>query len=115
MGNPISKIHCAIDGIDHPTVFRICYAAGIFFSKKFNLRVSRSQLPLNYFLAAPVEFQLDVMRAVGWSYTRLLRVPYLITAVLVVINLAIVGYLQPLALYDYQQLNYQLRSGAETP
>jgi lipopolysaccharide export system permease protein len=56
--------------------------------------------------------ELDVMRAVGLSYTRLLRVPYLITGVLVAVNLAIVGYLQPLALYDYQQLNYQLRSGA---
>jgi lipopolysaccharide export system permease protein len=56
--------------------------------------------------------ELDVMRAVGLSYTRLLRVPYLITGVLVAVNLVIVGYLQPLALYDYQQLNYQLRSGA---
>jgi lipopolysaccharide export system permease protein len=56
--------------------------------------------------------ELDVMRAVGLSYNRLLRVPYLITLVLVAINLAIVGYLQPLALYDYQQLNYELRSGA---
>lgn len=56
--------------------------------------------------------ELDVMRAVGWSYTRLLRVPYLITCVMVAINLAIVGYLQPLALYDYSQLNYQLKSGA---
>ena len=56
--------------------------------------------------------ELDVMRAVGWSYTRLLRVPYLITSVMVALNLAMVGYLQPLALYDYQQLNYHLRSGA---
>jgi lipopolysaccharide export system permease protein len=56
--------------------------------------------------------ELDVMRAVGWSYGRMLRVPYLITGVLVAINLAIVGYLQPLALYDYQQLDYELRSGA---
>ncbi|MEO6041923.1 MAG: LptF/LptG family permease [Croceibacterium sp.] len=56
--------------------------------------------------------ELDVMRAVGWSYTRLLRVPYLLTAALVAVNLAIVGYLQPLALYDYQQLNFQLESGA---
>mgnify|MGYP003576410140 CR=1 FL=1 len=56
--------------------------------------------------------ELDVMRAVGLSYTRLLRVPYLITGVLVAVNLAIVGYLQPLAIYDYQQLDYELRSGA---
>ena len=56
--------------------------------------------------------ELDVMRAVGMSYTRLLRVPYLITLVLVGVNFAIVGYLQPLARYSYEQLDYELRSGA---
>ena len=56
--------------------------------------------------------ELDVMRAVGWSYTRLLRVPYMITFVLVALNFAIVGYLQPLARYGYEQLQYELRSGA---
>src|SRR5688572_23958135 len=40
--------------------------------------------------------ELDVLRAVGWSYTRLLRVPYLITLLLMVLNFAIVGYWQPL-------------------
>jgi lipopolysaccharide export system permease protein len=34
------------------------------------------------------------------------------TVGLVAVNFGIVGYLQPLALYDYQQLNYQLQSGA---
>ncbi|MEO0062321.1 MAG: hypothetical protein RLZZ08_881, partial [Pseudomonadota bacterium] len=56
--------------------------------------------------------ELDVMRAVGMSYTRLLRVPYLIALVLVVVNFGIVGYLQPLARYGYEQLDYELRSGA---
>ncbi len=56
--------------------------------------------------------ELDVMRAVGWSYTRLLRVPYLITFALVAVNFAIVGYLQPLARYAYEQQDYELRSGA---
>ncbi|MBB5731373.1 lipopolysaccharide export system permease protein [Altererythrobacter atlanticus] len=56
--------------------------------------------------------ELDVMRAVGWSYTRLLRVPYMITFVLVALNFAIVGYLQPLARYGYEELQYELRSGA---
>ncbi len=56
--------------------------------------------------------ELDVMRAVGLSYTRLLRVPYLITLVLVALNFAIVGYLQPLSRYYYEQLNYELKSGA---
>ncbi|WP_305097223.1 LptF/LptG family permease [Croceibacterium aestuarii] len=56
--------------------------------------------------------ELDVMRAVGWSYIRLLRVPFLITLVLMAVNLAIVGYLQPLSRYAYAQLDYELRSGA---
>ena len=56
--------------------------------------------------------ELDVMRAVGWSYGRLLRVPYMITAVLMAANLAIVFYVQPVARYYYEQLDYQLKSGA---
>jgi lipopolysaccharide export system permease protein len=56
--------------------------------------------------------ELDVMRAVGLSYTRMLRVPYIITLVLVVANFAIVGYLQPLSRYYYEELNYELKSGA---
>ncbi|WP_404482427.1 LPS export ABC transporter permease LptF [Novosphingobium sp. BL-52-GroH] len=56
--------------------------------------------------------ELDVMRAVGLSYTRMLRVPYIITLVLVVCNFAIVGYLQPLSRYYYEELNYELKSGA---
>jgi lipopolysaccharide export system permease protein len=56
--------------------------------------------------------ELDVLRALGWSYTRLLRVPYLITLLLMGINFAIVGYWQPLARYSYEQLDFELRSGA---
>ena len=56
--------------------------------------------------------ELDVLRAVGWSYTRLLRVPYMITLVLLALNLLIVGYWQPLARYGYEQLDFELRSGA---
>lgn len=56
--------------------------------------------------------ELDVMRAVGLSYTRLLRVPYLFTVVLAALNLLIVGYLQPLSRYYYEQLQFDLRSGA---
>jgi lipopolysaccharide export system permease protein len=56
--------------------------------------------------------ELDVMRAVGLSYTRLLRVPYLIALALVGVNLANVGFLQPLARYYYEQLQFELRSGA---
>ncbi|MGY6551233.1 MAG: LptF/LptG family permease [Erythrobacter sp.] len=56
--------------------------------------------------------ELDVMRAVGLSYGRLLRVPYAITLVLVAINVALVFYVQPVSRYYYEQLEYELRSGA---
>jgi lipopolysaccharide export system permease protein len=56
--------------------------------------------------------ELDVMRAVGLSYTRLLRVPYLMALVLVAVNFLNVGYLQPLSRYYYEQLQFELRSGA---
>jgi lipopolysaccharide export system permease protein len=56
--------------------------------------------------------ELDVMRAVGLSYTRLLRVPFILTVALAGLNLINVGYLQPLAQYNYDALGFELRSGA---
>jgi lipopolysaccharide export system permease protein len=56
--------------------------------------------------------ELDVLRAVGISYTRLLRVPYFYAIGLALLNLAIVGYVQPRARYNYEQLRFELRSGA---
>jgi len=56
--------------------------------------------------------ELDTMRAVGLSYNRLLRMPYLITLVLVAVNVALVFYIQPVSRYYYEQLEYDLRSGA---
>ena len=56
--------------------------------------------------------ELDVMRAVGWSYLRLLRVPYLITLALVALNFAIVGFIQPQSRFAYEQMEFELRSGA---
>lgn len=56
--------------------------------------------------------ELDVMRAVGLSYSRLLRVPYMFAIGLAALNLVIVGYLQPLSRYYYEQLQFELRSGA---
>lgn len=56
--------------------------------------------------------ELDVMRAVGLSYTRLLRMPFVITFVLVAINFLIVGFIQPQARFAYEELEYELRSGA---
>ena len=56
--------------------------------------------------------ELDVMRGVGMSYTRLLRVPYFYAVVLAAANLAIVGYVQPQSRYAYEQLRFELRTGA---
>ena len=56
--------------------------------------------------------ELDVLRGVGLSYNRLLRVPYAITLLLVGLNAALVFYIQPISRYYYEQLDYDLRSGA---
>jgi len=76
-------------------------------------------IPLGVMLGILIAFrklatssELDVMRAVGLSYSRLLRVPYLITIAMACLNFAIVGYLQPMARYYYEQLDFELKSGA---
>jgi lipopolysaccharide export system permease protein len=56
--------------------------------------------------------ELDALRAVGLGYGRLLRVPYIFTALLMAVNVAIVGYIQPYSEYNYQSLEFELRSGA---
>ena len=59
-----------------------------------------------------VSSELDALRSLGMGYTRLLRVPYMMALVLMVLNLAIVSYVQPLSQYYYQRMEFQLRSGA---
>jgi lipopolysaccharide export system permease protein len=59
-----------------------------------------------------INSELDVLRAVGLSYTRLLRMPYAIAAVLIAVNIALVFYIQPISRYWYERLDYELRSGA---
>jgi len=56
--------------------------------------------------------ELDVMRGVGMSYLRLLRVPFYYAIVLAALNIAIVGFVQPKARYYYEQLRFELRTGA---
>jgi lipopolysaccharide export system permease protein len=56
--------------------------------------------------------ELDVFLAVGQSYGRLLRVPFLYAIALAIVNLGIVGYLQPYSRYAYEELRFELRSGA---
>lgn len=56
--------------------------------------------------------ELDAFRAVGLGYGRLLRMPYLYAITLALINLGIVGFIQPYARYAYEGLRFELRSGA---
>ena len=56
--------------------------------------------------------ELDVLRGVGLSYERLLRVPFLYALVLMALNVGIIGFVQPYAEYAYQGLRFELRSGA---
>jgi lipopolysaccharide export system permease protein len=56
--------------------------------------------------------ELDIFRSVGLSYTRLLKVPYMYTLALAVLNLGIVGWLQPWTKYEYERLRFEIQSGA---
>lgn len=56
--------------------------------------------------------ELDALRAVGISYNRLLKVPFLFATVFAMINFGIVGWLQPVTRYAYENLRFELRSGA---
>lgn len=56
--------------------------------------------------------ELDVFRAVGQGYARLLKVPYMFAVSLMLVNLALVGFIQPLSRYYYEELRFELRSGA---
>ena len=56
--------------------------------------------------------ELDALRGIGVGYGRLLRVPYAYAVALMLLNLVIVGYIQPIADYRYEGLRFDLRSGA---
>ncbi|HEX8938399.1 MAG TPA: LPS export ABC transporter permease LptF [Sphingomicrobium sp.] len=56
--------------------------------------------------------ELDAMRGIGIGYGRLLRVPYAYAIPLAIINLLIVGYLEPYTHYRYKGLQFDLKSGA---
>ncbi len=76
-------------------------------------------IPLGLMLGILIAFrrlatssELDVMRAVGLSYTRLLRTPYMMAIGLAALNLLIVGYIEPLSRYYYERMEFELRTGA---
>jgi lipopolysaccharide export system permease protein len=56
--------------------------------------------------------ELDSLLAVGVSYGRLLRVPFLFASLFALVNFGIVGWLQPVTRYAYENLRFELRSGA---
>src|SRR6476469_4135745 len=56
--------------------------------------------------------ELDALRGVGTGFGRLLRVPYGYATALLLLNLFIVGWLQPWTHYGYERLRFDLRSGA---
>ncbi|MEO6247218.1 MAG: LPS export ABC transporter permease LptF [Sphingomicrobium sp.] len=56
--------------------------------------------------------ELDALRGIGIGYGRLLRVPYAFAIGLTLLNLAIVGYIEPWARYRYERLRFDLTSGA---
>lgn len=56
--------------------------------------------------------ELDAMRGIGIGYGRLLRIPYAFAIPLAIVNLFIVGYLEPYTHYRYEGLRFDLNSGA---
>ncbi len=56
--------------------------------------------------------ELDAMRGIGVGYSRLLKVPYMFAAGLLLVNIAIVGWVDPFARYRYEGLRFELKSGA---
>ena len=56
--------------------------------------------------------ELDALRGIGIGYTRLLRIPYAYAIPLAIVNLFIVGYLEPYTHYRYKGLQFDLQSGA---
>jgi len=56
--------------------------------------------------------ELDAMRGIGISYGRLLRIPYAFAVGLLLVNIVIVGWVDPYARYRYEGLRFELKSGA---
>jgi len=56
--------------------------------------------------------ELDAMRGIGLGYGRLLRVPYAFAIGALLVNIAIVGWVDPYARYRYEGLRFELKSGA---
>ncbi len=64
------------------------------------------------FRSLALSSELDALRAVGISYNRMLRVPMMFALLFAIVNVGIVGFLQPYSHYAYEGLRFELRSGA---
>ena len=56
--------------------------------------------------------ELDALRGSGVGYGRLLKVPYFYAVALMILNMLIVGWVEPYSRYRYEGLRFDLRSGA---
>jgi len=56
--------------------------------------------------------ELDALRGIGIGYNRLLCVPYMFAVALLLVNIAIVGWVDPYARYRYEGLRFDLKSGS---
>lgn len=56
--------------------------------------------------------ELDALRGIGVGYTKMLKVPYMFAVALMILNIGIVGWLDPYGQYRYEGLRFDLRSGA---
>lgn len=56
--------------------------------------------------------ELDALRGIGVGYGKMLKVPYMFAAALMLLNIGIVGWLDPYGQYRYEGLRFDLRSGA---
>jgi lipopolysaccharide export system permease protein len=76
-------------------------------------------LPLGFLLGVLLAFrklagnsELEALQAGGLGMFRLMRGPMALSVVLMTINLALLGYIQPRSFYTYQSLLFDLTSGA---
>lgn len=59
-----------------------------------------------------ISSELDALNSVGVTFIRLLRVPIILSFVLAILTFLLNGFVQPISRYSYEELRYELRSGA---
>jgi len=76
-------------------------------------------LPIGFFLGVLLAFrrlslssELDAILASGMSLPRLARPVYAVAGGLMILNLLVLGFVQPYSAYRYSRLIYEVRSGA---